>query len=66
MMAIEKCDKVVINSLFGTGLQYKHRVSQTSASFSAIIAQWQILKRNGLYLGLGRTLQSTSYNFFFL
>lgn len=26
MMAIEKCDKVVINSLFGSGLQYKHRV----------------------------------------
>ncbi|KAF6027096.1 KRIT1 [Bugula neritina] len=32
MMAIEKCDKVVINPLFGSGLQYKHRVDAYSVN----------------------------------
>ncbi|XP_067947183.1 krev interaction trapped protein 1-like [Watersipora subatra] len=32
MMSIEKCDKVVINPLFGSGLQYKHRVDAYSVN----------------------------------
>jgi len=44
-MAIEKCDKVVINPLFGSGLQYKHRVSRFG------LLSYTVL-RNSLLIGL--------------
>jgi len=45
---------------------FQSAVFDLSASVSATIAQWYRPKRNGLYLGLGKTRQSTSYNFNFL
>ena len=45
MMAIEKCDKVVINPLFGSGLQYKHRVSFTQYWYSilhSLYVEWYL------------------------
>jgi len=60
-------------SLNGKNIQqkYRNRISEWSfsplpASISAIISHWYKPERNDLYLGQGKTRQSTSYNFSFL